>query len=165
MPGWQAPRTPRRKPSIDQYRACLSSVVASAIPRLANGLAASCAYPARLGQQAFDEMACAILRVLTKLLFVALTHLVDGRPRGHTFLDRIEGFDIVGLALRRHNILIASQAFPKANRVEINTEAICVDILATACAQQCRCAFKIHRLRRRRQRRDNREKKQNWPTP
>ena len=57
------------------------------------------------------------------------------RERGNTFLDRIEGSDIVGLALRRHNILIASQAFPKANRVEVNAEAICVDVLATACAQ------------------------------
>src|ERR1700739_4096014 len=149
MPGWQAPRTPRRKPSIDQYRACLSSVVASAIPRLANGLAASCAYPARLCQQAFDEMACAILRVLTKLLFVALTHLVDGRPRGHTFLDRIEGSDIVSLALRRHDILIAREALLEANGVEINAETICVDILDTACAQYCRCTFEIHRLRRR----------------
>src|SRR6202021_1453389 len=138
MPGWQAPRTSRRKPSIDQYRAGFSSLAASVIPRLVNGLAAFCAYPTRLRQQAFDKVACPVLCVLTQLLFVALTHLVDGRPRGHTFLDRIEGPDIVGLALRRHNVLIASQAFLEASRVEVNAETICVDILATACAQYCR---------------------------
>ena len=113
------------------------------------------AHPTRL-QQAFDKLACAVLRISTKLLLVTLTHLGDGHPRGHTLLDRIEGPDIVGLALRRHDILIASEAFLEADRVEINAETICVDILAAACAQYGRRAFKIHRLRQRR--RGNREK-------
>src|SRR5580692_7541805 len=84
-----------------------------------------------LPEQAFERTACT-LRVGAEFLFLALAHFGNGGARRRALLDRVKGPGVVGLALRRHGILIAGEAFLEAIGIEINAETIGVDILAAA---------------------------------
>src|ERR1700687_1275741 len=121
-----------------QRRAGLSFPTASPIPRIANRLVAFGAHSAR-PHQAFEGLGNFLAIASAQFDDVALTRLRNRSARCNTFLYRFEGPDIVGLALGRHDILIARKAVLKTAGVEINAAAVCVDVLATAFAQYGRC--------------------------
>ncbi|WP_197033830.1 hypothetical protein [Bradyrhizobium sp. URHD0069] len=73
----------------------------SAIPRLTNGLVAFGAHSARRRQDAPETAAAVVLvNAGAQLGYVALADLTNDGTSGHTFLDRVEGSDIVSPALR-----------------------------------------------------------------
>src|SRR5215212_6022054 len=120
----------------------------STIPRLNNGLIASCGYSARRRQYAFEGATVILLNGATQFNQVAAAYLTDGGAGGDTFLDRVERSRIIGLALRRHGIFIARQTVFQTDGIEIYAAAARIDVLGAACAQhRCRI-LKLYRLRR-----------------
>jgi len=81
-----------------------------------------------------------------------IAQLYKSSARGNALLDGAEGLGIIGLALRRHHVLVAAQALLQARRVEIDAAAVVIDVLAAARGQHGRGLLEFHGLLRRRQR-------------
>src|ERR1700722_2612311 len=140
------PQTGPTSPPTGKYCSCFPA--ASPIPRIADGLIASGADVGRR-QQAFQRFIGFLGLAVAFLDDLVLALPGNGGPRRNTFLDRVQSPGIVGLAWRRHAVLIAIKTVFQAVEIEIDAAASVIDILAAALAQYGCFVSKAHRFRRR----------------
>src|SRR3984885_16357645 len=111
------PQTGPTSPPTGKYCSCFPA--ASPIPRIADGLIASGADVGRR-QQAFQRFAGFLGLAVALLDDLVFALPGDDGARRNTLLDGIESPGIIGLAWRRHAVLIAIKTVFQTVGVEID---------------------------------------------
>src|SRR6266511_2838104 len=145
------PTGPRR-PARERCRAA-SFPKASAIPRSADRLVAVRGRLLGRIQQTLQALDGILPNLAAQVVQFPIAKFYKRSARGNALLDGAEGLGVIGLALRRHHVLVAAQALLQARRVEIDAAAVVVDVLAAARGQHGRRLLEFQGLLRRRKRR------------
>src|SRR6185295_9043198 len=140
------------RPATNRYRAAYSPR-ASAIPRRADRLVAVRGRLLGRVQQALQPLDGILPNFAAQMFQFPIAQFDERGARGDALLDGAERYRKIGLALRRHHVLVAAQALLQARRVEIDAAAVVIDVLAAARGQHGRGLLEFHGLLRRRQRR------------